>query len=302
MARSTTARLKIAVVALGALVVLAAAVIVGLLLHRQDPRKASAKDLRGKQGEGQQASTGSDHAAIGHTIYETNESALFMLVAHHPSSGGDKYEHGGFCTAFAIRPRVLASNAHCVRAAEDFEDDGAEIYAHLNESSNTASQGKPKMLRIGRHRGHPLYRHNAQNITPDVGLFELEDEDAPTIVTMASLEELQRLGTGDPLYVLGFPGRTMDEESPVAVFMFSHVGRITDEFGQRADDFKDAWLVQHEGQTTPGTSGSPIFDEEGHVVAINAGGLLEGNQQAVYKYAMRIDLVLAIDLDAPEKK
>lgn len=295
-ARNATARpWKLAVVVLGALVVVAFAIIAGLVLHREDPRKASAKDPRGNQGAVAPAS--GDHAAIGHTIYESNEDALFMLVAHH----GDKYEHGGFCTAFAIRPRVLASNAHCVRAAEDFEDDGAEIYAHLNESTTAGSQGKPKMLRIGRHRGHPLYRHNAQNITPDVGLFELEDEDAPAIVTMASIEELQRLGPGDPLYVLGFPGRTMDEASPVAVFMFSHVGRITDEFGQRADDFKDAWLVQHEGQTTPGTSGSPIFDEQGHVVAINAGGLLEGNQQAVYKYAMRIDLVLAIDLDAPEK-
>lgn len=277
------------VATLAALVVASAVVIVWLLLRMHDGRRTATKEPRGVQTNGQMAGDG-DHAAIGHTIYETNKDALFMLVAHH----GDKYDRGGFCTAFAIHPRVLASNAHCVRAAEDFEDEGAEIFAHLNES---ATNGKPAMFRIAWHHGHPAYRHNAQNITPDVGLFGLEDRDAPATVTMAGRDELERLGTGDPLYVLGFPGRTMDEESPVAVFMFSHVGRITDEFGQRAADFKDAWLVQHEGQTTPGTSGSPIFDGRGHVVAINAGGLLEGNQQAVYKYAMRIDLVAQIPMD-----
>jgi len=292
--RSVT-RLRALVAVLAGLVVVASTVIVWLLARDGERKRSTNPRVAAYEAH---APASGDHADVGHALYEANKDALFMLVAHHKSEGGDKYERGGFCTAFAIRPRILASNAHCVRAAEDFEDGGAEIYAHLNESNKPGSDGKPRMFRIGRHRGHPLYRHNAQNITPDVGLFELEDEDAPAVVTTATIDELQALGTGDPLYVLGFPGRTMDEQSPVAVFMFSHVGRITDEFGQRADDFKDAWLVQHEGQTTPGTSGSPIFDEAGHVVAINAGGLLEGNQQAVYKYAMRIDLVFDISFES----
>jgi V8-like Glu-specific endopeptidase len=278
--------------------VLAGAAIVFLAFRQEDPEtlrkeleKLSMNDPRRKEIEQKLGEKSPENPDIGHDIYEQNKNALFMLVAHK----GKNYERGGFCTAFAIKPRVLASNAHCVRAAEDFEDQGAEIYAHLNES---AKKGKPKMLKVGRHKGHPAYRHNAQNITPDVGLFTLEDEDAGATVTLAPEDQLKRLGTGDALYVLGFPGRTMDEDSPVAVFMFSHVGRITDEFGQKPDKFKDAWLVQHEGQTTPGTSGSPIFNGEGRVVAINAGGLLEQNQQAVYKYAMRIDLLDGIDLSS----
>ena len=310
--QKATGKMRAIIGVLIALVALAGIAIVFLAFRKEDPEtlrkeleKLSMNDPRRKEIEQKLGEKTPENADVGRNIYEANKGALFMLVAHK----GKNYEKGGFCTAFAIKPRVLASNAHCVRAAEDFEDQGAEIYAHLNESSK---KGKPKTLKVGRHKGHPAYRHNAQNITPDVGLFTLEDEDAGSTVTIAPEGELKRLGTGDALYVLGFPGRTMDEDSPVAVFMFSHVGRITDEFGQRADKFKDAWLVQHEGQTTPGTSGSPIFNGEGHVVAINAGGLLEQNQQAVYKYAMRIDLLEAIDLssssgdddddDAPKKK
>jgi S1-C subfamily serine protease len=152
------------------------------------------------------------------------------------------------------------------------------------------------MFRVRRFKGHPKYKPNSDSITPDVGLFELADDHAPLSVTVADRAELKRLGTGDPLFVIGFPGRTMDETSPVATFMSSHVGRVTDHLGQHADSFEDGWLVQHEGQTTPGTSGSPIFDSERHVVAINAGGLLESNHEAVYKYAMRIDLIEEVKL------
>jgi V8-like Glu-specific endopeptidase len=218
-----------------------------------------------------------------------------MLVAHD----GDSFEHGGFCTAFAIKPTVLASNAHCVKAAQEYEAKGADIWAHLNDSSKN---GKPKMFPIARHRGHPKYKHDSDVITPDVGLFLLDDAEAPTTVQLADKDELKKLGTGDALYVIGFPGRTMNESSPVATFMASHVGRVTDANGEKAESWGDGWLIQHEGQTTPGTSGSPIFDGQGHVVAINAGGLLEANKQAVYKYAMRIDLLKDVDLPEGKKK
>jgi len=258
---------------------------------RKELEKLAMNDPKRKELEKKLAGLKGQDGNVGRRIYDDNKSALFMLVAHH----GKKYEKGGFCTAFAIKPRLLASNAHCVKAAEDFEDKGADIWAHLNESNKGGSD--PKMFKVARHDGHPKYRHNGMSITPDVGLFTLEEDDAPGVVRVSDRQGLEKIGPGDALFVIGFPGRTMDEASPVAVFMFSHVGRVTDAAGQKAESFSDAWLIQHEGQTTPGTSGSPIFDSEGKVVAINAGGLLESNKQSVYKYAMRIDLLKDIDLD-----
>ena len=60
--------------------------------------------------------------------------------------------------------------------------------------------------------------------------------------------------------------------------------------------------MQHDASTTHGTSGSPIFNGHGKVVAINAGGYLEGDDETIagrktevvkaspYKFGMRIDL------------
>lgn len=303
--KRATGRLK-AIIGLLVVVVLASVGGIVLLAMRtpEDPtalrkelEKLAMNDPKRKELEKKLAGLAGQDGNVGRKIYEENRNALFMLVAHH----GKNYEKGGFCTAFAIRPRVLASNAHCVKAAEDFEDKGADIWVHLNESNK--GSGDPKMFKVARHEGHPKYKHHGMSITPDVGLFVLEDDDAKVMVKLGDKNDLKKLGTGDSLYVIGFPGRTMDEASPVAVFMFSHVGRITDALGQRAESFEDGWLVQHEGQTTPGTSGSPIFNSEGKVVAINAGGLLESNKQSVYKYAMRIDLVEDIDVDeSPAKK
>ncbi|MBL8715713.1 MAG: trypsin-like peptidase domain-containing protein [Myxococcales bacterium] len=221
----------------------------------------------------------------GKNIYEKNREAIFMLVGHKSKKSYDK---GGFCTGFSIEKRVVATNAHCVKAALAMEAKGLDIWVHQNESAKGGDH--PKMWKVVSKKGHPKYDHNGMSITPDVGKFVVED-DLPVQVSLASEDELKKLSTGENLYVIGFPGRTMEESSPVATFMFSHVGRITDKHGAQADSFKDGWLVQHEGQTTPGTSGSPIFNQSGKVVAINAGGLLEKNQQAVYKYAMRIDLL-----------
>jgi S1-C subfamily serine protease len=97
----------------------------------------------------------------------------------------------------------------------------------------------------------------------------------------------------------------MDTTNASATFLGAHVGRITGASG-RPGSFTDSWLVQHDAPTTHGTSGSPVFNAKGHVVAINAGGYLEGDQETVagrktevvkaspYKFGMRIDLINAI--------
>src|SRR5262249_36118225 len=107
------------------------------------------------------------------------------------------------------------------------------------------------------------------------------------------------------VYLIGFPGRLMDTSNPAATFMGAHVGRITNAAG-RPGAFADAWLIQHDAATTHGTSGSPVFNGKGHVIAINAGGYLEdddvtiggkktdGVKDSPYKFGMRVDLLDAI--------
>jgi S1-C subfamily serine protease len=140
------------------------------------------------------------------------------------------------------------------------------------------------------------FRPHADAITPDVGILTVEGK-LPQTTTLAARGEYQGLSVGDAIYSYGFPGRLADVSAPEATFMEGVIGRITTLDG-RAGTLSDTRLIQHSAFTSGGTSGSPIFDVEGRVVAINTGGYVEaGGSEATtrplpgYNFAMRVDLV-----------
>lgn len=246
-------------------------------LPPDDPRR---KDIEGRLG-----SLHPPNASFGRNLYDQSKKGIFMLA-----SGGQ-----GFCTAFAVRPSVLATNAHCVIAARKH----VAVVALENEGRGGVS------FVVTDLRTHPGYRASDQNaLTPDVGTVHISGR-AATVLSMASAQELASMGAGDDVYLIAFPGRLMDTSNPAATFLAAHVGRVTNS-GGRPGSFADNWLVQHDAGTTHGTSGSPIFNGRGKVVAINAGGYLEGDSETVggrrtevvkaspYKFGMRIDLLNAI--------
>ena len=118
----------------------------------------------------------------------------------------------------------------------------------------------------------------------------------PETTTLAKRGEYEGLAVGDVIYSYGFPGRLADVAAPEATFMEGVIGRITTLDG-RAGTLSDTRLIQHSAFTSGGTSGSPIFDVEGRVVAINTGGYVEAGSDATtrplpgYNFAMRVDLV-----------
>jgi hypothetical protein len=294
---AATAKQRRATWLLGGMLVLALGGLGGLLLWsqsssddidklRSDLANLSPNDPRRKQIEGRLGALHPANASYGRNLYDQSKKGIFMLA-----SGGQ-----GFCTAFAIKPSVLATNAHCVIAAQH---NGGTIVALENEGHGTVQFAVSDM------HAHPAYRDNdAHALTPDVGIVNISGKSA-VVLTMASKEELAALGAGDDVYLIGFPGRLMDTQNPAATFLAAHVGRVTGASG-RPGPFADNWLVQHDAPTTHGTSGSPVFNGKGHVIAINAGGYLEGDQETVsgrktevvkaspYKFGMRIDLLNAI--------
>jgi len=151
-------------------------------------------------------------------------------------------------------------------------------------------------------RAHPSYRQGDPNtITPDVGVVTIRGR-AAMVLELATQTELQAMGAGDDVYLIGFPDRLMDVSNPAATFLAAHIGRVTGAAG-RPVPYKDNWLIQHDASSTRGTTGSPIFNGQGKVVAINAGEYLEEGEQKIagrnievvkaspYKFGMRIDLV-----------
>ncbi len=212
----------------------------------------------------------------------------------------------GYCTAFAVHKRVAATNAHCIKALERYAGRGQGSYLVMN-------QHPKNQYKIVQHVAHPGYHKPIKKISPDVGLLKV-NKDMPVILSLANAEVLRELGAGDVMYTYGFPGRLADVSSPMATFGQGVIGRIT-RLNGKIGKFSQSVLVQHSAFTSGGTSGSPIFNATGKVVAINAGGYREPGSEVVkdiltgrrrmmmvgktltgYNFSIRID-VLKVLLD-----
>jgi S1-C subfamily serine protease len=223
----------------------------------------------------------------GREIYEQNRAAVYLLGW----TSGNKV--GGACTAFAIKPDMLATNAHCVNAVKDKSNP-------VVTQNDSGGKIRLRVLAMAIHPGYKTGRGSADS--PDVGLLRIEGR-MSKIVTLANDAELRALGPGDDVFVLGFPGRVMDPLSPSATFLQGHLGRVM-ALGERAPETPDdATLIQHDAVTRGGNSGSPIFNQYGHVIGIHAAHLDDEEEEQVggqktkvvkaspFRVGMRIDLL-----------
>ncbi|WP_437821648.1 trypsin-like peptidase domain-containing protein [Sorangium sp. So ce1078] len=252
---------------------------------RAELARLPPEDPRRKEIERRLGTLHPSNANFGRNLHDRFRKGIFMLA-----SGRE-----GFCTAFAVRPSVLATNAHCIAAAKRR---GGAIVALENEGRGQISFAVTSM------KTHPQYRDSADQLTPDIGVVSIAGR-AAAVLELATREELAAAGAGDDVYLIGFPERLTDAANPVATFLAANIGRITGANGRPAAA-GDAWLIQHDARSTSGMNGSPIFNGQGRVIGINAGGYLEGNDETIsgqktevvkaspYKFGMRIDLLDAI--------
>jgi len=226
----------------------------------------------------------------GREIFEANKGALFVIGYLLPNA------IGGCCTAFAVGPDLLATNAHCVLACKKR---GGKPIVTQNDSG-----GKTRFDIVG-WSGHPGYNPQSQSAnSPDVGLIRVRGR-LPVVVTLGSDAELRAIGPGDDAFVLGFPGRVMDPQSPSATFLSGRVGRVMG-FDEEATSADKSVLIQHDAVTRGGNSGSPIFNQYGHVIAIHAAHMDEENEEQLggqktkvlnsspFRIGMRIDLLKGV--------
>lgn len=275
------------VITLGAMLVAAWAVY---------KRKVAAAVLVTETGLGNApvtAPTGSIPTRVlkGREIYEENRASLYVMGYLIGST-----RIGGCCSAFAIAPNLLATNAHCVRACQK---PGSTPIVTQNESG-----GKTRLTIVAMSI-HPAYNPNSKSAdTPDVGLLRVDGR-MPKTVTLASDAELRAIGPGDDAFVLGFPGRVMDPVSPSATFLQGRVGRVMS-LKEEATTPDKAVLLQHDAVTRGGNSGSPIFNQYGHVIGVHAAHIDEENDVAIggkqttvvqsspFRLGMRIDLLSGV--------
>jgi S1-C subfamily serine protease len=300
MRRGST-RLKYAVIALAVALVAGVAVVVVVWRLRPPPDVALTREMV-KIMDAQRAASAGEQAAlqrrldelqaklararggaVGSEVARAAHDALFLVIVRSPTGSEE-----GFCTAFAVGADRLVTNAHCVAAAEDLRKRGGSILVVQNGHPDVRIPVE-RMRRISGFAG-------GGTISPDVGCLRVAGGLLHP-VQLAARAEYLKLQTGDPMFTYGFPGRLADPSAPEATFVEGVIGRITTLDG-RGGEAKDTQLIQHSAYTSGGTSGSPIFDAEGHVVAVNTGGYAEqtANAQAAkalpgYNFGMRVDLV-----------
>jgi V8-like Glu-specific endopeptidase len=233
----------------------------------------------------------------GPRIVKLNRDNLYLL-----SYTDDHGKDNAFCSSFAVRSSYLATNSHCVVAIERFTAKGFKVFAVRNGDAKARFDVKSS------HR-HPKYEHGANHPTIDVGLVEIAGT-MPSTVKLADKTRLQGLQTGANMFTYGFPGFNANPAEPVATLTGGQIGRITDLDERDTVDYAEKILVQHSAYTMEGTSGSPVFDTEGVVIAVNAGSFTFQRQKTIlgtgdkatvadtvkmadtlagYNYAFRID-------------
>jgi len=240
----------------------------------------------------------------GPRIVRENRDAIYLLATVEPDGSTQR----AFCTGFAVTPEWLATNAHCVEEIVRLQGAGSRPFA---VRSGEAHRPLP-VVQVAKHGG---YTASKVQVSIDVGLVKLGGEKLPRQVKLAGRDHLTRLETGTRMFTYGFPGRLADPRKPEATLTEGIIGRITRLSGE-VGAFEDNLLVQHSAFTTGGTSGSPVFDAAGQVIAVNAGGYVGQQKQVIvdpttgetkvvdvgatlagYNYGIRIDALAGLMQD-----
>ena len=129
---------------------------------------------------------------------------------------------------------------------------------------------------IGTYWSHPQW--DPENLSsPDVGTLHISEGFIGRRARLATSNAVYRLRVGAPIATLGFPGELQGGELshlfPIGTFKNGTISALRPPFRGEMYTTSDSYVVQHNLDLSGGTSGSPIFDDSGQVVAINNAGI-----------------------------
>jgi hypothetical protein len=175
---------------------------------------------------------------------------------------------------------------------------------------HAVTQGGTAIYRIIEAGYHPKYTDEKGHSdgfslsTYDVGWFRIALPPGArlTIAPLANDAEIRNVTSGMACCYVGFPAyKPRDYARPTQVVARVNVGNIvrTMNFRLEQAEFKQSWLWEHNMYSWGGSSGSPIFNRDGRVVAVNFAGSKVRQQVggaqyyvdavAAEKWAVRVD-------------
>ena len=210
--------------------------------------------------------------AVIHEIYEKDGESDYAFVG----------------TAFAVKSNTLVTNGHVIDALVEWDaeieawnrENGTEfqVFWLVAQNLTTSLDYKQNYFVIWEYSYHSQWDNEDIN-SPDVGTLQILDGHISRRTILATYSEVFRLKVGAPIATLGFPGelqgfRDLGALYPIATFKNGTISALRPRFeGYPYNAPRDTYIVQHNLDLSGGTSGSPIFDVSGKVVAINNAGI-----------------------------
>lgn len=219
-------------------------------------------------------------------------------------------------TGFAVESGTLVTNGHILDALIE-EDAWVEAYNQENGTDFLSAWLVVKNLTINlRYESNYFYIHTIKYHpgwddddlnSPDIGMMNIWEGNMWPRATLATTSEAYQLKVGSPIATLGFPGELQGTNDladlyPIATFKDGTVSALRPRYeGIGYNAPRDTYIVQHNLDLSGGTSGSPIFDPSGKVVAINNAGIdlevrdISGGttlvSQAALGFGIRVDKI-----------
>ena len=189
-------------------------------------------------------------------------------------------------TSFAVESGTLVTNGHIIDGLLELDGQVAAFNDRYGtdlqsawivvQNLTTDLSYEGNYFFIGTYWSHPQW--DPDNLkSPDVGTLHISEGFIGRRVSLATSREVYRLRIGAPIATLGFPGELQGGELshlfPIATFKNGTISALRPSFDGEPYTVSDTHVVQHNLDLSGGTSGSPIFDASGQVVAINNAGI-----------------------------
>lgn len=189
-------------------------------------------------------------------------------------------------TSFAVESGTLVTNGHIIDGLIELDSQvagfnnryGTDLQSSwiVVQNLTTGLSFQENYFFISTYWTHSEW--DPDNLgSPDVGTLHIYQGFIGRRVSLATSREARRLRVGAPIATLGFPGELQGGELsdlfPIATFKNGTVSALRPPFQGKSYTTADTYVVQHNLDLSGGTSGSPIFDASGQVVAINNAGI-----------------------------
>lgn len=226
-------------------------------------------------------------------VDKENRPAVYWLGV---TARGSNYQIIFVGTGFAVAPDVICTNIHVALAIDKLlktiKQDLRPAVVAIKADGRPTEQDMYYLGIDEQERGllglaHPEY--DGTTSSPDVALIGVHTEEKKRFsvaVSLIGLKDSKELNIGDEIATIGYPGELEKsfDRSAIHPIPTLKTGIISALRPYRAEYRSENpmgrvsnKIVQHNFDTTPGTSGSPIFNRRGEVVAINHAGFQTGS-------------------------